>query len=81
MKSDQKVEFVPPQGFSAPEGSNDGHFSLVCDFEVNGNKVCMTKFGDMDMPGYDDKDAPQSKPDYSDMAQSMQLSQMNGGQQ
>ena len=74
----EKVEFTPPQSFQPPEGSNDGEFDVVCTFRTKGGKICMTKLGDVDMPGYDDKDEPQSKPDYSSMAQSMQQTQMGG---
>lgn len=75
-KDGEKVEFMPPEGFVIPEGS-DGEFSIVCDFRMEGNKLCMTKLGDHKMPGYDE--GSDSKPDYSEYAKGMQ-SQMNGGQ-
>jgi len=76
MTDTQKVEFVPPQSFSVPDGSEDGEFDLVCSFKTNGNKICMTRLGDVSMPGYEDsEDAPQSKPDYSGYAQGMQQAQ------
>jgi len=74
MQSDYKVEFTPPQSFTPPEGSGDGEFDIVCSFRTKGDKICMTKLGDADMPGYED-DTPQSKPDYSGYAQGMQQAQ------
>jgi hypothetical protein len=67
----KKVEFTPPKDFMLPEGAYNDGFDLVCTFEVNGNKLCMTKLGDTAMPGYDGKDESKHKPDYSGMAQSM----------
>lgn len=45
-----QVEFTPPKG-SVPEGVEAGStFSLVCDFRVKpSGKVCLTKFGEVDM--------------------------------
>lgn len=84
MQSDSKVEFTPPKDFTIPEGNADGSdFDCVCSFRMKGSQLCMTKLGDVDMPGYgngEDSMPQQSKPDYSQYAQGMQ-SQMNGGQQ
>lgn len=53
---------------------------MVCSFSMKGNKLCMTKLGDYEMPGYEKGEETQTKPDYSGYASQMQ-SQMNGGQQ
>lgn len=76
MCNGEKVEFTPPQTFTPPEGSEDGEFDVVCSFRTKGSQICMTKLGDVKMPGYEDGDQ-QSKPDYSGYAQGMQ-SQMSG---
>lgn len=78
MQSDGKIEFVPPQSFSPPDGSDSGEFDIVCTFRTNGNKICLVQLGDEKMPGYDDSDEPQSKPDYSGYAKNM-TAQMQGG--
>jgi hypothetical protein len=67
----KKVEFTPPQNVNLPEGAMDGdEFDLVCMFKREGAKVCMTKFGDAAMPGYDEGEhsVPQAKPSYKDYA-------------
>jgi hypothetical protein len=76
MKTKQ-VEFIPPKEVAMPEGITEGEdFDLVCTFRMkSGGVVCMTKMGDADMPGYESKGQrarPESKPDYSAMADSMQ---------
>lgn len=80
MDDSKKIEFMPPQDFSIPEGTEDGDmFDVVCSFQLNGNKICLKMLGDAKMPGYDDKgNGKETKPDYSGYANGMQ-SQMNGG--
>jgi hypothetical protein len=79
MNSGEKVEFTPPKNFIPPNDGNGEDFSLVCTFSVRGGKLCMTKLGETEMPGYGKDDMPQSKPDYSAMTQGMQ--QQMGGMQ
>lgn len=72
MKS-QRVEFRPPKG-SVPEGMTANEdFDLVCSFRVKDTgDVCLVKFGDAEMPGYDGKasEAP-AKEEHADMAGKM----------
>lgn len=79
MMKSKKVEFMPPKGFTAPEGSNSvgDSFDMLCTFKMTPSGVCLTKMGDTDMPRYDDK--TESKPSYSDYAASM--SDASGQQQ
>lgn len=79
MQDGEKVEFTPPQSFTPPEGSDDGEFDIVCSFRTKDSKICMTKLGDVKMPGYEDGDEPQTKPDYSGYAQGMQSQMQQGG--
>lgn len=76
MMKSRKVEFMPPQPFSPPEGSASvgDEFTMVCDFKITPNGVCLIKMGDTDMPGYGDKDSGGSgnKQSYADYAASMQ---------
>ena len=74
-----RVEFRAPSGFQAPENIEQGKdFDLVCSFRVKPDgTICMTKLGDVDMPGYGDKkdqdeDGDQKhKPGYSEYAKTM----------
>jgi hypothetical protein len=75
----QKVEFSVPKGFAPPAGSEGGkEFELVCSFKASeGGKLCMTKLGDVKMPGCggeesEDEKGSESKPDYSEYAKSIQ---------
>lgn len=80
MKDSKKVEFDPPQNANLPEGSMDGdEFDLVCTFQRKGDKVCMTKFGDAPMPGYDEGEEheTQAKPSYKEYASGI-AGQMGG---
>jgi len=72
MEHGSKVEFTPPESFHAPEGTEAGkEFDLVCTFRPSADgKLCMTKLGDTDMPGYDDKDEDR-KPDYSEYSKGL----------
>ena len=70
MTTPKKVEFVPPQGFTLPEGTQAGEdFDLVCTFRVKDNKICLVQLGDTKMPGYDK--GRESRPDYSEYAKPM----------
>jgi hypothetical protein len=57
MKS-KPVEFQIPKGFTLPEGAEPGEdFDLVCSLRVKPNgTLCLTKLGDVDMPGYGNGD-------------------------
>jgi len=80
-QKDERVEFAPPENASLPEGAMDGdEFDLVCTFKRKGSKICMTKFGDTPMPGYEKGygDQQPKRPDYSEYAQGI-YSQMAGG--
>ena len=76
----QKVEFQPPKDASLPEGVQPGEdWDMVCSFRIGANsQICMTNFGDTDMPGYDKSEssekksyAKEDKPGYGDMASGM----------
>jgi hypothetical protein len=83
----EKIEFTPPKGFHAPENVEpDKDFDLVCSFRAKeGGKLCMTKLGDTDCPGYGDKkeeggeERQEHKPDYSGYAQELSTSMGEGG--
>lgn len=70
MKSKQ-VEFMPPQGFTVPEGVSPGDsFDLVCSFKMkDSGMICMTELGDTKMPGYDDKQ--EERPSYGKYSEEM----------
>jgi len=64
-----RVEFTPPG--EAPEHEGD-EFDLVCTFRTKTDgQVCMTKWGDHPMPGYEDRESmkKENKPGYGEMAQ------------
>lgn len=66
-----KVKFTPPAGAQLPEGIEAGKpFSLTCDFVLESDgMVCMTKFGNTEMPyEKDEHETPESKPGYDEMA-------------
>lgn len=73
---------MPPEGFHAPEGIEAGkEFDLVCTFRPSGDgKLCMTKLGDTNMPGYDGKDE-ERKPDYSEYSKGLMDQIGEGGAQ
>lgn len=63
------VEFSLPPGFSLPETSSGPgqEFDLVCTFRPkDGGKVCLVKFGEIQMP---DKEEKEKAPDYKEMSQ------------
>lgn len=51
----ESFEFTPPEGFTAPDGSEGGKpFDLVCTFEpCEGGKLRLVKLGDVEMPAGD----------------------------
>lgn len=67
------VEFPVPEGFMAPEGVEAGKdFDLVCSFRLKPRgTMCLTKLGDLAMPGYDDKDDKPNRPEYGHARQMM----------
>ena len=71
-KEGERIEFPVPKGFTPPEGSEGGEFDLVCTLKVkpDGKTMCITKLGDMDMPGYDEDEGSEEteRPDYKSMA-------------
>lgn len=71
MKS-KPPEFDLPDGFMLPEGTEPGSdFDLVCSFRLKkGNRLCLVRLGEFDMPGYDDKD-DQSRPQYGQAREMM----------
>lgn len=77
-EKEEKVEFVPPKGFTVPEHEGTD-FDLVCTFRVKDNgEICLTKLGDTAMPGYGAKDdhekgesKSESKPNYASYATEM----------
>jgi hypothetical protein len=85
--SKSKVEFTPPASEPVPEREDPSKpFDMVCSFMPSKNgQVCMVKYGNTDMPGYDDGDEetakPEVKPDYSQMAQGMMSQQPAGAGQ
>jgi len=80
MKS-KPVEFGIPEGFTAPEGVEAGEdFDLVCSLRMKaGGTLCLTKLGDVEMPGYKDKDEKQ-RPEYGQARQMMTGESMMGGE-
>lgn len=77
--SASEVEFVPPKDFTPPENtSQDKDWDMVCSFRTKPDgRICMTKLGDTDMPGYGSKkdqkheESKETKPDYSEYSQSI----------
>lgn len=72
MKS-KKVEFQIPEGFMLPEGAEPGEdFDLVCSLRVkSGGTLCLTKIGDVEMPGYSDETDRAERPQYGQAQQMM----------
>jgi len=71
-----RVEFKAPADFRPPENIEaDKDFDLVCSFRVKpSGELCLTKLGDVDMPGYgknEGHEGPEHKPDYSEYTQSI----------
>lgn len=67
----RQVEFAAPAGL-VPEGTSVGEdFDVVCTMRLkpSGN-VCLVKAGDIQMPGYDQKDKQVSG--YGEYAQKLQ---------
>ena len=84
----KKVEFAPPKGFAQPEGTEtDKEFDLVCSFKVKpSGELCMTRLGDLAMPGYDgehdehdDDRESEHKPDYGRMSGKLMADMGAGG--
>lgn len=77
----KRVEFTPPDGFSAPEHEGE-EFDLICTFKVKPDgQICMTKLGDTEMPGYGDKDDQKKddKPSYAGMANTLMSQDVGPG--
>lgn len=73
---EKRVEFAPPKDYAPPENAEPGkEFDVVCSFVAKpSGELCMTKFGDHDMPGYDDKDyhdKQEEKPTYGAYAKEL----------
>lgn len=81
MKS-KLVEFAIPEGFTLPEGAEPGEdFDLVCSLRVKaGGTLCLTKLGDVEMPGYNDKEPKTERPEYGQARQMMTGESMMGGE-
>jgi len=83
----KSVEFVPPKDFKPPENSQpDKDWDMVCSFRTKSDgKICMTKLGDVDMPGYgskkDESEAKETehKPDYGQYSEGIMSSMAEGG--
>jgi len=57
-KRPEPVDFVPPKGFQPPEGAEKpgDEFDMVCSFRIGEDgKLCLTKLGEAEMPGYEEK--------------------------
>lgn len=65
MKS-KPVEFRTPDGFVLPEGTEAGEdFDVVCTLRAKNNgTLCLVKLGDVDMPGYADREDKSERPEY-----------------
>jgi hypothetical protein len=81
MKS-KLVEFAIPEGFTLPEGAEPGEdFDLVCSLRVKaGGTLCLTKLGDVEMPGYKNKEPKTERPEYGQARQMMTGESMMGGE-
>lgn len=84
----KRVEFTPPKQFAAPEGSGtEKEFDLVCSFRMKSSgELCMTRLGDLAMPGYDeehdehDEDREsEHKPGYDRMSNQLMADMGAGG--
>ncbi len=84
----KRIEFSPPKGFTAPEGTGtDKEFDLVCSFKMKASgELCMTKLGDLACPGYDgerdehdDDRESEHKPDYGRMSGKLMADMGAGG--
>ncbi|MBU6231595.1 hypothetical protein KGP36_02910 [Patescibacteria group bacterium] len=86
-----RVEFTPPSDFKPPENSSpDKDWDMVCSFRTKPDgKVCMTKLGDTDMPGYGSKEGKDrdeekehtEKPDYGELSSGIMGGMAEGGMQ
>jgi hypothetical protein len=82
MKS-KPVEFQIPEGYTLPEGAEPGEdFDVVCSIRVKANgTLCLVKLGDVEMPGYKDKDKDdKQRPAYGQARQMMTGESMMGGE-
>ena len=72
MKS-KPVEFAIPEGWVVPEGAEPNEdFDLVCSLRLKPNgTLCLTKLGDVEMPGYRDKESRSERPQYGQARQMM----------
>ena len=75
------VEFAIPEGWMLPEGAEPGEdFDVVCSLRVKANgTLCLTKLGDVEMPGYKDKEDADERPQYGQARDMMTGGQMMGG--
>jgi hypothetical protein len=82
-KQSSKIEFTPPKDFTPPDTSESGEFDLVCSFKISGDKLCLTKLGDLEV-GCDDDEKKEStgsdKPSWKDYAGKM-IGGLEGGQE
>lgn len=68
-----RVEFAPPKGAALPETAANGKpFDVVCSFRLEGQKVCLTKFGNTPMPSEQKATEAEAKPDYAEYASGVQ---------
>lgn len=77
----QRIEFTPPKN-SLPEGVKEGQeFDLVLTMRLEkGGKVCVTKFGDMEMDyDKDGEDKSYVRPGMDDEIKAMQSAMKESG--
>ena len=78
--SSKRIEFRPPAEFKSPENVEPGKdWDMVCSFRTKPDgTICMTKLGDVDLPGYgtkeDHDDEPKHKPGYGEYVDKLGLS-------
>jgi hypothetical protein len=85
-KAYKRIEFTPPPDFAPPENIEEGKdWDLVCSFRTKPDgTVCMTKLGDLDLPGYGSKEdhdedgVSKEKPDYKEYVNKLGLSEGMG---
>lgn len=57
-----RVEFKAPKGVVPDDVSPGDSFDLVCTLRLKPNgDLCLTKIGETEMPGYDDKEGDYAK--------------------
>jgi len=59
----KKVEFMPPAGFTLPEGAQVGdRLEFMCEVDVaKGGKLCLASLDGEDMPGYGPNEKDESE--------------------